>query len=197
MSDFGDSDMDMGLSATPAPGQGSRRGTPAPGSAADVPPAAKKQKRAVPRFLGDGLSDEEDGRVPQVRALLKSHGCYSFHFTRLTLLQAGSSKGADATAALFDDLDNIFDDDPLPPAIDISAPVDNNATVHQADEDIDTALPETKKRAPRAKLDYERLLGPKGFPKLIEECRNFKLGAKGSEVCALGKDTTLDSLVFL
>jgi len=49
---------------------------------------------------------------------------------------------------------------------------------------LDDPLGETgkKKRAPRPKLDEERLLGPKGFPKLLEEAKKFKFGPKGKEV---------------
>lgn len=100
------------------------------------------------------------------------------------LIQAGKRPN---TSALFDDLDRIFDQDDLPPPIDTSLPANGSTTQNASGgaDNIDAALPDdgpSKKRQPRAKLDTERLLGPKGFPKLIEHCKDFEIGPRGNEV---------------
>jgi hypothetical protein len=59
-------------------------------------------------------------------------------------------------------------------------PGPNAAVAHDVEEQgIDVSK---KKRAPKRKIDDERLLGPNGFPALLAQAKKFKFGPKGKEV---------------
>lgn len=66
MSDFGDiSDSEFGLLTAPEPGQGTPAAKGGSGGAPEASTSAgltltKPTKRAAPRFLGDGLSDDDE-----------------------------------------------------------------------------------------------------------------------------------------
>lgn len=143
----------------------------------DVEPARKR-----PRFLGDGASDDDEDTETNARQRPRQRREDPHNLDNL-----------------FQGLDDLPDDDDRPPARvelkstisakqreqmlngvlnnnDIDKPVDAS----NIDEAIDAGG--KKKRAPRVKLDAERLLGAKGFPLLIEQAKKFKVGPKGSEV---------------
>ncbi|KAK4698271.1 replication fork protection complex subunit TIPIN/Csm3/Swi3, partial [Phenoliferia sp. Uapishka_3] len=131
-------------------------------------PPRPAAKRAQPRFLGDDnspppvdqqhddlfsdLDDIPNARVP--RAI--DNAAYE----RLKNAPAGGAAdddfgfGRDAG-----DVDNVFGGD---------------------GEDVDGV--KQKKKRVVAKMDDERLLGPNGFPKLLEEAKKFRTRGKGNEV---------------
>ena len=90
--------------------------------------------------------------------------------------------------ALFEDVDNMDEDGVLPPPLNLipkdkAGAASNKRSaeddkVDDVDGIADAAGDGKKPRAPRAKLDEERLLGPKGFSKLREDSKRFKVSFK-------------------
>ncbi|KAM0748526.1 Swi3-domain-containing protein [Meredithblackwellia eburnea MCA 4105] len=148
-----------------------------------VPVPAHKQ-RAKPRFLGD-----DDGPTAPAAASV-----------------GGGGLGDD----FFDDLDDL-PDMPMPRRIDVDAfererlrnasVADGHASAGKdagdggADNDDDgDGEVKLKKRRTVAKMDDERLLGPSGFPKLLQDVKRFRVKGKGHEMKDLKKLMSLYQL---
>lgn len=140
----------------------------APSSSPVKAPAAPAAaaRRAVPRFLGDGDSPIKNTELDDLfsglddipnapLAVPKRLNANSFDALLNASGSASNAGGGDVGS-------NVWDD----------AGVVEDGVVQ-------------KKRRVVAKMDETRLLGPSGFPRLLEDVAKFKLKGKGHEVCRI------------
>ena len=139
----------------------------------ELPPPANQQDDRAALFAGTsspGRSVSPVARVPK---------------KRVARWMGDDDDDLGAIDNLFQDLDDIPDH--LPPPSKKSRPSDASGVADDNRwEGDDLGIPEEegkKKRAPKPKLDENRLLGPTGLPKLKDTAKTFKFSKKGNEVC--------------
>lgn len=130
---------------------------------------SRLEKGKRPTFLG--AEDDEEGDTFDFEAFSRPKE------KNRTRKERDSTEGPAARDSLGNGFDDLFNlDDP-----NASRTGDDNAQGGDLD-DLDADAAPVKKKRVVAKMDETRLLGPTGFPKLIEDIKRVKLKGKGHEV---------------
>ncbi|GAA5885357.1 hypothetical protein JCM16303_006017 [Sporobolomyces ruberrimus] len=142
---------------------------------------SRLEKGKRPTFLG--AEDDEEGDTFDFEAFSRPKE------KNRTRKERDSTEGPAARDSLGNGFDDLFNlDDP-----NASRTGDDNAQGGDLD-DLDADAAPVKKKRVVAKMDETRLLGPTGFPKLIEDIKRVKLKGKGHEAQDLKRVLSLYQL---